>query len=93
MWLFPADRQAWYATASSLHTDDITSLVLVLPLNFFEDESIISINFPLRLCHIIDKQELSACSTSASKIAVFPQITSSLPIIRIAEKTHVEIIV
>lgn len=93
IWLYPSGKKAWYSIASILHTDDITSLVLVLPLYFPRVGSIISTHFPLRRCHLIGKQKFSACSTSALKIAEFPQITSSLPFIRIAEETHVEIIV
>lgn len=84
VYLFPfGDRDAWYSHASSLHTDGITSFVLVLPLYFSKVGSIISINFPLRLCHLIGKQEFSACFTSASNSAVSPQITSSFPFIQI----------
>lgn len=77
------ERIAQYSPSSSLHTFCMTSFLLLLPLYFIVLLSINSIRMPLRFRHITDCEE-STFSTSASKHAVSPQITSSSPFITIS---------
>lgn len=79
-----SDRAALYGPSSSLHTECITSCLLLLPLYFLLLVSICFVFFPLTLCQVTNQGGVSACLTSASKYAVSPHLTSFVHFIEIS---------